>query len=234
LTRATIEVSISDDCPAPGSGSPIDVVVVIDVIRAFTTACILFARGATEIVCARDQIEAAGVGAGAIIVGEAEARTTLPGIIPNSPVEVGARDLSGRRVVLFTVNGTRMLRDVPACGVLIAAAAANAAATAQWILTHTNGGRIQLVVSDPDAPEDYACARYLAGLLVGVPVDPAVTTREIAAARLAHWDRWGATVTPEHWRAFEADVDVCARVDSYSIAMIADLTRRSQPTLRAA
>jgi 2-phosphosulfolactate phosphatase len=226
-------VSMSGDSKTPRSGSLIDVVVVIDVIRAFTTACVLFARGASEVVCARDQGEAARIGAGAITVGETRFGAAIPGVIPNSPVAVRRLNVNARRAVLFTLNGTRSLHCAPACTVLMAAAAANAAATAQWILTHVNDGRIHLVVSDPEGPEDYACARYLAGQLDGVPVDPEATSREIMAARWAHWDRWGATVGREQWRNFEADVDVCARVDSHPIAMIADLTRGRPPTLRA-
>lgn len=211
----------------------IDVVVVIDVIRAFTTACVLFSRGASEVVCVRNRNEADWIGTGAIIVGETRANTVIPGVVPNSPVDVSMRDVKARRAVMFTLNGTRSLHGAPACTVLMAAAAGNAMATAQWILTHVRDGQILLVVSDPDGPEDYACARYLAGQLDGVPVDPAATSQEILAARWAHWERWGRTVGREQWRDFEADVDVCARVDCHPFAMIADMVPRRPLTLRA-
>lgn len=214
-------------------GPLIDVAVVIDVIRAFTTASVLFARGAAEVVCARDQSEAARIDRCVIAVGETADGTVNPGVIPNSPVDVSTLNVKDRRVALFTLNGTRSLHAAPACTVLMAAAAANARATAEWILTHVNSGCIHLIVSDRDGPEDYACARYLAGLLAGARVDPAVTNREIMAARWAHWGRWGANVNPAQWRRFEADVDICARVDTHPIAMIADTQGGRPPTLRA-
>lgn len=231
--RPVAEVHISDGFATPAPDPPYDVVVVIDVFRAFTTACLLFARGAADIVCVPDQAEALDIGDSAVAVGELEVGDPAPGVIPNSPTEVAGLDFAAQRVFMFSLNGTRVMHRASSGGLVMAAAAANAGATAEWILAHASGGRIHLIASDPDSPEDYACARYLAGLLQGTQPDRAAAVSEILAARRSHWDRWGKAASREQWAAASADIDVCARVDSYPIAMVADFTG-PHPILRTA
>jgi len=231
--RSGIEIYISDGSVELATTPPCDVVVVIDVIRAFTTACVLFSRGAAEIVCVTGQAEAMEIDRHAITVGELEVGSPGPEVIPNSPVEVAKLDLEARRIVMFTLNGTRALHRVSSCRVVMAAAATNAGATAEWILAHAPEGRITLLASDTDSPEDYACARYLTALLQGAPADRTVVAAEIIAAQRSHWERWGRIVSPEMWAAVAADIDICARVDSYPLAMVADVSG-PHPILRTA
>lgn len=204
---------------------------MIDVIRAFTTACVLFAQGAKEITCVRDAAEAVALGGEVLVVGESGTEANIPGVIPNSPLAVAGRDLTARRIGLFTLNGTRALRQARTGRRVLAAAGVNATATAHWIIARASGSPIRLIVSDPDGPEDLACARYLAGRLTGEPVNSVATSREIVSAKRVHWDRWGKRATPRYWRRFRADVDLCARVDSLPIAMIAEVPTGRHPIL---
>ena len=229
-------IRVSSDIEALAAGSSGDLVVVVDVVRAFTTACVLFDRGVGEIVCVRDQAEAGELGRDdgiGMIVGELEAGDPAPEVVPNSPSAVARLDSVPRRVAMFTLNGTRVLHQLASAAVVLAASAANAGATARWILAHAPGSRIHLVATDPDGPEDLACACYLAALLRGAPVDRAATEKELAAARRAHWDRWGRIVTREKWAAAEADFEICARLDTYPIVIVADVSG-PHPVLRAA
>jgi 2-phosphosulfolactate phosphatase len=209
-----------------------DVVVVVDVVRAFTTACILFARGAAEIVCVRDQTEAREFGHGVTIVGELEAGDLPPDVILNSPSAIAKLDAVPRRVVMFSLNGTRVLHQLPSAGVVLAASAANARATAEWITAHAPGNRIHLIATDPDGPEDLACALFLVGLLQNTPIDQVATERELATARQAHWNRWGRIVTREQWAAAAKDFEICSRLDTYPVVILADVSGR-HPVLRA-
>lgn len=211
-----------------------DVIVVIDAIRAFTTACVLLDGGAAEIVCVRGRAEADGVAAGAIVVGEVEAGAAEAGTVPNSPAEVGRLDVASRRVVLYTLNGTRQLCQAPACWALMAAAAVNAEATARWIRSNASGRGVHLLVSDPENPEDDACARYLADLLSGRDADARALAREVRAARESHRRLWGSLVAPEVWQAFDADVEMCAQVNEYPFAMIVDVDSGPDPVIRGA
>jgi 2-phosphosulfolactate phosphatase len=98
------------------------VFVVVDVIRATTTLCVLFERGcarayiADSISTAREQWHA--------LKSELESPTIWPllcgeagGVAPpgfdfgNSPAEYAAADLAGREVVFATTNGTRALHE---------------------------------------------------------------------------------------------------------------------------
>lgn len=210
---------------------PDDALVVVDVIRAFTTACVAFARGATEVLCVRGCAQALRAAPEALIVGETEAGTLPPGAVANSPTAVNRWDLRGYAVALFSVNGTNVLATAPSSGVLLATAAVNTSATASWILGR-GITRTRVVVSDVDAPEDLACAEHLAGLLTKCRGDASTLARRITAARTAHWNRWGEAVSSEVWRTFESDVDVCARPDRYPIAMVADRSSGPAPVLR--
>lgn len=225
-SRPSVSIA-TDGGPATTGGA----LVIIDVIRAFTTACVLFDRGVREILCAANWSRADDFPADATLVGEVEAGRLPAGVLANSPAVVAAHNLPGFRAGLVSLNGTRVLGTAPPGTVVLAAAAANVTATANWILAR-GSRQVRLVVTDPDGPEDYACARHLAGLLTGEPVNPAVTRNQILSARQAHWNRWGPTVSHERWRAFEIDVSLCAQLDTHPVVMVADRTRSGLAVLR--
>jgi 2-phosphosulfolactate phosphatase len=145
------------------------VVVVIDVIRAFTTAAVAFERGATEIVCA-PSVE---VGRGLrrehpdrLLAGEVAGLKPADFDFGNSPLEVSAAQLDGRRLIQSTSNGTRGLFQYPAPLALLAVSARNVGATARWIRKNHAETPCTLVCTGLTA-EDWACARYLSDLLRG-------------------------------------------------------------------
>lgn len=112
------------------------VVIVIDVIRAFTTAAVAFERGATEIVCA----PSAEVGRGLrrlhpdrLLVGETGGLKPADFDLGNSPLEMSSAQLDGRRLIQATSNGTRGLVQYPGPRALLAVSARNVGATARWI-----------------------------------------------------------------------------------------------------
>ncbi|WP_396027546.1 2-phosphosulfolactate phosphatase [Actinoplanes sp. TBRC 11911] len=148
---------------------PGTVVVVIDVIRAFTTAAVAFERGATEILCAATSEAGRDLRRrypDCLLVGETGGLKPADFDVGNSPFEMSTARLRGRRLVQATSNGTRGLvrhRDPVA---LLAASARNAAATARWIRTSHAGAPCTLVCTGRTA-EDLACARYLSDLLQG-------------------------------------------------------------------
>lgn len=221
-----------------------DVVVVIDVIRAFTTAAILLARGAVDILCVADAAQAAiAAEAGPtarLQVGEHLHRPTAVVDIPNSPLAALAAHVQGQSLILFTTNGTRgLLRTRPRTTVL-AGAVVNSAATAEWILANRPGADVRLVVTDPTAPEDRLCADYLAAFLNRRTVDVARTRALVLASLDAHAQLWGTNVSQHYWRGFVADVDICARVDAVPVVLVGThddqgrvLLRRSEVTERA-
>ncbi len=210
---------------------PGDAVVVIDVVRAFTTAAVLLQRGASEILCVRDvgaarRLVASRAVSGRpvpLVVGE-KLHPPFPHVdLPNSPSAVMRTDVSGRSVVLFTVNGTRLLDSVKPGVLLLCGAAVNAGVTAARLLAGAvaAGGTVHLVVTDTVGLEDVACAEHLRRLLRREAVDHRVTEGAVLASAKAHEASWGAKVTPEEWSAFLADIQLCARVDSVPELLLA-------------
>ncbi len=141
--------------------------VVIDVLRAYTTAAWAFHLGAERILLSDDTEEAL------------ELKSALPGALAlkdsrpydgfdltNSPVELQAHDLSGRTIVQRTTAGTVGAVAAKAAEHLYCASFVCAAATAE-ALRESGATKVFYVVTGADgtAEEDRACAEYIAALV---------------------------------------------------------------------
>jgi 2-phosphosulfolactate phosphatase len=205
----------------PHCGELDGAVVVIDVLRSFTTAAYALARGADEVL-AVDSVEAARAlrarDAAALAIGAVGGGAPAPGLdMGNSPSRLAALDLRGRRVILYTAGGTRGLVACEHAGVLLAASLVCAGATAARLLALAPPS-VTLVVtgmwSDRDGDEDHACADLIEALLRGD--DP---PRAPYAARVRNSDfgrRFSAGTDPH---LPPADLDCCADVDRFDFAL---------------
>ena len=120
--------------PTPHDATLLDTVIVIDVLRMTTTACALFSQGLSElaVVAAVDDARALAAAEGALLLGE-RGGVKLPGFDGgNSPLEYLNRDLTKRRAVLCTSNGSSAVEAAGAShlflGSVVNAAAVAAAA----------------------------------------------------------------------------------------------------------
>ncbi len=196
-------------------------VVVIDVLRSFTTCAYAFARGAREIFPV-DSIDAALAlrqrYPDALTVGAVGGGAPAAGLdLGNSPSKVDALDLAGRRIIHYTAGGTRGLVACDHVSVLLSASLVCATATAMY-LRLLRPPSVTLVVtgiwSDRDGDEDHACADLIEALLLGH--DP---PRAPFAERVRNSDfgrRFSAGTDP-HLPL--ADLDCAAAVDRFSFAM---------------
>ncbi len=190
--------------------------VVIDVIRAFTTAPWCFARGAAAVHLAADVDAAAAARAlwpDALLLkdGATDARFDLP----NAPGQIRTVDLTGRTVVLVTTNGTRGAHAVADVDLVLCASFATAAATAR-VLTARAVSAVTLVVTKGE--EDQALADYLAGLLTGADPDPVGYLSRANAAETAHETRrFGRD--PGRPGVHADDVDLCLELDAFDFAL---------------
>lgn len=160
------------------------VVVVIDVLRAFTVAAYAFAGGAEELWLVRSVEEALALRAAhpdLLLAGEVGGRL-IPGFdLNNSPSRMAAADVRGRVIAQRTGAGTQ-----GACGAVNAAHllicslvnAESTAALARRLAREGEGDGAGVVTllptaskDDPYYPdeltEDDVCADYLAALLAG-------------------------------------------------------------------
>lgn len=206
-------------------------VVVIDVLRAFTMAAHVLDRGAAEIWPVSGIDEAFALRRdhpGVLVMGEQDG-ITVPGFdTGNSPSQLDGLDLAGRTIVQRTTAGTQgVVRSVSADD-LLAASFVCAAATVRAIRERA-AGRVTFVVTGADdrrdGDEDRACADYLADLLRGGRPDPTPYLRRVpmstAGRPFADPDRDDSPV---------ADLDLAMQVDRFDFAL--HVTRRTRHVLR--
>lgn len=197
------------------------VVVVIDVIRAFTTAAIAFERGATQIACVPS------VEAGRqlrrrypqwLLVGENGGLRPADFDFGNSPSRMSTAPLAGRRLIQATSNGTRGLVRYADPAALLAVSALNVAATARWIATNHAGTPWALVCTGRTA-EDRACARYLSDLLHGARPSPADLVAGIMDGAAEHRRAYARRPLPDRVD-LAPDLPFCCDVDRSGFAMV--------------
>jgi 2-phosphosulfolactate phosphatase len=211
--RATIETC----------GAAIGAVVVIDVIRAFTTAAFAFAASAREIVLASAVEEALALRTrfpGALVMGEVGGLPVEGFDFSNSPAELVGRDLGGRRLIQRTSAGTQGAVRSLRAEVLLVASFVCAGATARY-LRHMAPASVTFVVTgiypDHDGDEDAACADYIAALLRGETPDAAPFLRRV---RDSAPGRMFADPARHEFPA--EDLDYCTDVDRFDFAMLTE------------
>ena len=203
------------------SGPPdADAVVVIDVLRAFSTAAVALGRGAVEIYPVLDVEEAFGRSArdpDLILMGETDCRP-VPGFdLGNSPVAADAFPFAGRRAVQRTTAGTRGLvccrdaRSLWAASFLVGSATADA-------LRVSGAKRVAFVITGTvhygSADDDLACAEWMAELLRGTNPQAAPYLDRVRHSVAA--STFLAPGSPLH---APQDVAFCERADIFSFSM---------------
>lgn len=201
--------------------------VVVDVMRAFTTAAWAFERGAERIVLAGTLDEALALKAANPDWVALKDGPPAPGFdLVNSPGKLRDKDLAGRTVVQKTTAGTVGALAVKDAELVLCASFPVAGATAE-VLREAGNGEVVYVVTGEDgrADEDRACAEYIAALVAdadtntdgdgdGGRVDPAGYVRRGAESRAA-WELAAEVREGIH----PDDVAMCLEVDRFGFAM---------------
>lgn len=196
-------------------------VVVIDVLRAFTTAAHAFARGAQSIV-AIDSVDALPAlrrrYPGALAIGSKAGGAPVAGFdLGNSPSQLDRTDVAGRTVIMYTVGGVRGIAACTHATTILAAGLVNARATARHLLALAPDA-VTLIVTgtwiDRDGDEDAACADRIAAYLRG-DVPPA-TVHATRVRRSDFGRRFASGADPN---LPPADLDRCAAEDVFDFAM---------------
>jgi len=172
------------------------VAVVVDIVFATTSIAIALERGARDVVPMIDP-EAARLFAGTlppgsfVLAGEQDG-SLLPGFTEPWPSVLLRRELSGKRLVYSTTNGTVALRMVANSGLVLATALVNASAVARYVCEKHDGRDIVLICAGTGSGfslEDFYGAGYFVSLLVDSGIDFRLTDAA-RAAQLVH-DRGG-------------------------------------------
>lgn len=140
--RLTVDVAL---VPAfvPGGATQRSgtVYIVVDVIRATTTICVVFERGCRRVLVAPG-IEAARqaratAAPGTLLAGEVGGLAPAGFDFGNSPPELAVADVAGRDLIFATTNGTRALRACLGGRAILAGAFRNADAVTARALSIT-------------------------------------------------------------------------------------------------
>lgn len=216
-------------CTLDDVGEQTGTVVVIDVLRAFTTAAVALAAGAGPYRLVRTVEEAHAVrdaDPAVRLLGEVDGLIAEGFDLSNSPSELDGRDLTGVPIVHRSSAGTQGVVGAVAADRVLATSFAVAGATARVIartprVTFCATG----VHSGRDGDEDLACGEYVAALLTtGGQPDPTPYTDRVArsdAGRL-----FGREGLPA------ADVPYCQVVDRFGFALAVNRDEHGHHHLR--
>ena len=218
FSRATL-----DNCAA-ATGT----VVVIDVLRAFSTAAYAFAAGVSEILLVREVEEAEALRLQfpeARITGEVGGRH-VPGFdFGNSPGELMGADLAGRRLIQRTSAGTQGVVLSSAADHLLAASLVCASATAAYI-RRLAPEQVTFVITGQsdssawDADEDAACADYLEALLQGEdPAPELFIDQNKIIERVRNSPTGLLFADPEALHLPLPDLEYCLQINRFDFAM---------------
>lgn len=194
-------------------------VAIIDVFRAFTTAAVALANGASRIFMVGSVEEALSLregGAAGFCMGEVRGRAPPGFDFGNSPFEIVSMDFRGNAIAQRTSAGTQGIIAARGADFLYAASLVTAKATTKALLSH-QAERISLVAMGNNTvtrtDEDELCALHLRNLLEGRPGDPEALRRVILAGGEIH--RFHDPADPHH----PGDLDIALDIDRFDFAI---------------
>jgi 2-phosphosulfolactate phosphatase len=207
-------------------------VAIIDVFRAFTTAAVALANGASSIVMVRSVEEALALrdaGIGQICMGEVGGRPPDGFEFGNSPFEISSVDFRGKTIIQRTSAGTQGIVAASSANRLYAASLVTAEATVRSLLSDSPT-RISLVAMGDNGikrtDEDELCAIHLRNRLEGRPGDADAVRRLILAG-----GEVGRFHDPARPFLHPEDVDIALDIDRYNFAIRAEF-EKGQPVAR--
>ncbi|MFC1975277.1 2-phosphosulfolactate phosphatase [Chloroflexota bacterium] len=204
-----------------------DTVVVIDVWRSFTTAACAFASGARDIVTVGSSEEAVALRdriPGALLMGMGVSVVGPPAEgfdFENSPVDLMNNDLSDRRLIQCTPNGTKGIVRSKNAESLLAGSFVCAEATVRYI-KQRSPAQVTFVSTESGEGEDQICGEYMAALLCDkvLAVTAALNEiREIGWERTRRFVAKGVMIETQGTKLM-ADLDCCLTLDRFDFAML--------------
>lgn len=211
-------------------------VVVIDVLRAFTTTAFLFSGGAEEVVIVDSPEDAFAYrerDPSVLLVGEVGGKP-IPGFdYGNSPEAIDGAPVAGRTVVLRSSNGARCVVAAAGATRILLGSLSVVRATVRHLLDE----RAALVTiveagssSGKDGAEDTACADLIEARLRGRDIDGS----EIVS-RVRRSGGGQAALDPERPWVTPGDLERACQIDRFGFAMVverrgADLVARALAT----
>ncbi|MBW6465641.1 MAG: 2-phosphosulfolactate phosphatase [Brevefilum sp.] len=195
-------------------------VIVLDVLRAFTTAAHAFDRGAETIfpvASVEGAIQLRKRIRGSLIMGEVDGIKPVEFDFGNSPDEIRGLDLSGRTLIQRTSAGTQGIMRAVYADRLFAASFVVAKATALQI-QQINPEAVSFIVTGEsmgrDGDEDRACGEYIQSLIIGEGHDPGIFTQRVATSSVGRFFKLS-----QNPYISEKDFDLSIEADRFSFSL---------------
>ena len=163
------------------------ITVVIDVFRAFTTACYVLERHPASYfysysckVAEKLTLQASNP----LLIGKPEKGSQLKYHIPNSPTHVAKKEIKNRHIIHRSESGARGILSSQKVDLILAAGFINARATVDFIKTFENSIVTILPMGhEATTPslEDEICAQYLMALINSKYFDTSKYVAELAS-----------------------------------------------------
>jgi len=197
------------------------VVVVIDVLRAFTTAAYAFDRGAEKILPVSTIAEAFNLKTQfpeSLIMGEENGVKPEGFDFGNSPLDISKQDLKSRTIIQRTSAGTQGLTRTKNHQILIAASFVVASATAKY-LKSINPEMVSFIITGQslgrDGDEDQACAEYIEQLFRGETPNTGDFTARILTSTVGQF-----FIKENLSYLTQTDVEMSSLVDIFDFVML--------------
>jgi 2-phosphosulfolactate phosphatase len=207
--------------------------VIIDVFRAFSTACYVVRNGARQIIPVGDvdlAYQLKEQNPNYVLMGERKGKK-LPGFdYGNSPTEIQAIDFSGKTVIQTTSAGTQGFANAKEADELISGSLVNAESIVSYI-KRKSPEKVSLVCMGTwavrPAEEDTLCAEYIAGRLKGLKMDARRIYTQLRSSETAR-----IFFDPEVGWAPETDFDLCLNIGLCDFVLKAETTEEDLLVLR--
>ena len=191
--------------------------VIIDVLRAFTTAAFAFASGAKEIILVSSVKEALQMHQDdntLILMGEEGGHPIKGFQYGNSPADIQNAPLSGRRIVQRTSAGTQGVVHCRHADQLMIASFVVAEATIQRIQALSPAHVSFIITGTQNGDEDAALAEYLQSRLLGKNSSP-----EPFLDRVRTSPEGKIFADPTISEFSHEDLDLALQIDRFSFTM---------------
>ena len=192
------------------------IVLIIDVLRAFTTAAYAFSRGTKEIRLVNtveDALELKSKLPNAKVMGEVGGFPPEGFDFGNSPTRILEHDLTDTILIQRTSAGTQgAVRSVNA-DVMLATSFVVAKATMDYVLQMKAEEITFVITGGVDNAEDLACAEFLEKQFTGQVVEADEYIRRVVTSQDAFQHM------ADHPQFPKSDLDYCTRINVFDFAM---------------
>lgn len=193
------------------------IVIVIDVLRAFSTAAYAFSRGVKEILLVSTVEEALALRSqvpNSKVMGEVGGLPPEGFDFGNSPAQIREQDLTGLTLIQRTGAGTQGAVRSKKADIMVAASFVVAGPTVSYVSSLEPREVTFVITGIHNNDEDLACAEYLEALLKGQRPDTKPFVQRVYDSRdaLQHLD-------PAQPAFPLSDLDYCTRIDEFDFIL---------------